>query len=86
MARLCGHGQASMVMGMVSIMGHGYGHACHGWLAMGVGHGVSVWVVGVPWLWQGEGASGVPIQRNLLNVYPNLELTKHKRSSFPNLE
>ena len=64
-------------MGMVSIMGHGYGHAPHGWLAMGavcVGHGASVGVVGVPWLWQGEGASGVPIQRNLLNVYPNLEL------------
>lgn len=57
--------------------GHGYGHAFHGWLAMGVGlrgaWGVPVWVVGVPWLWQGEGASGVPIQRNLLNVYPNLE-------------
>lgn len=42
--------------------------------------------VGVPWIRQGEGASGVPIQRNLLNVYPNLELTKHKRSSFSNLE
>lgn len=37
MGRLCGHGQASMVMGMASIMGHGYEHAWHGWLAMGVG-------------------------------------------------
>lgn len=44
------------------------------WARARVGHGASVWVVGVPWLWQGEGASGVPIQRNLLNVYPNLEL------------
>jgi len=24
-------------MGMASVMGHGYGHASHGWLAMGVG-------------------------------------------------
>lgn len=68
---------------------NGYGHACYGWLAMVVGvrgHVVPVGVVGVPWLWKGEGASGVPIQRNLLNVYPNLELTRYKRSSFPNLE
>jgi hypothetical protein len=44
-------------------------------MGMGLrGAWASVWVVGVPWLWQGEGASGVPIQRNLLNVYPNLEL------------
>lgn len=32
------------------------------------------WVVGVPWIRQGEGASGVPIQRNLLYVYPALEI------------
>ena len=64
------------------VMGIGHGHAFHGRLAMGVGlrgAWASVWVVGVPWLWQGEGASGVPIQRNLLNVYPNLELTRYKR-------
>lgn len=74
-------------MGMASIMGHGYGHVSHGWLAMGVGlRGASVGVVGVPVGQAGEGASGVPIQRNLLNVYPNLELTRYKRSSFPDLE
>lgn len=64
-------------MDMAYGMGHGYGHASRGWLAMGVGlrgAWVSVWVVGAPWLRQGEGASGVPIQRNLLNVYSNLEL------------
>jgi hypothetical protein len=51
------------------------------WVRACVGHRVSVGVVGVPWLWQGEGASGVPIQRNLLNVFPNLELTRYKRHS-----
>ena len=73
--RLCGHGDAwawrSLVMGQAA---YGRGRA---W-----GHGASVWVVGVPWLWQGEGANGVPIQRNLLNVYPNLELTRYKRHSL----
>ena len=38
-----------------------------------------------PMAMAGGGANGVPIQRNLLNVYPNLELTRYKRSSFPNL-
>lgn len=38
------------------------------------GYGAWAWVVGVPWIRQGEGASGVPIQRNLLDVYPNLEI------------
>lgn len=38
------------------------------------GHEAWAWVVGVPWIRQGEGASGVPIQRNLLYVYPNLEI------------
>lgn len=38
------------------------------------GRGSWAWVVGVPWIRQGEGASGVPIERNLLYVYPNLEL------------
>ena len=62
-----------------------HGHACYGWLAMGAGvrgAWASVVVVGVPWQWQGEGANGVPIQRNLLNVYPNLELTRYKRHSL----
>lgn len=71
--------------GMASVMGMGMGmRAMGGWLWAWacVGHGASVWVVGVPWLWQGEGANGVPIQRNLLNVYPNLELTRYKRHSL----
>ena len=51
---------------------HGMGGWLWAWAC--VGRGASAWVVGVPWLWQGEGASGVPIQRNLLNVYPHLEL------------
>ena len=38
------------------------------------GHGGVPGAVGVPWIWQGEGASGVPIQRNLLDVYPALEI------------
>lgn len=38
------------------------------------GCGSLAWVVGVPSIRLGEGASGVPIQRNLLDVYPNLEL------------
>lgn len=38
------------------------------------GHEAWAWVVGVPWIRQGEGASGVPIQRNLLYVYPALEI------------
>nr|DAV06913.1 MAG TPA: hypothetical protein [Caudoviricetes sp.] len=66
-----------MVMGMAYSMGHGYSMCPMGgwlWAWVCVGHGASAGVVGVPWLWQGEGASGVPIQRNLLNVYPNLEL------------
>ena len=67
-------GHLGMAYGMASM-----GMACASWgrLAMGVGvrgHGASVGVVGVPWLWHGEGASGVPIQRNLLDVYPNREL------------
>lgn len=66
MGRLCGHG--SYGYGVRGMGGYGYGRG------LAWGHGASVWVVGVPWLWQGEGASGVPIQRNLLNVYPNLEL------------
>ena len=66
-----------------AVIGHGHGArsswACVLWMAAygrgrAWGHGASVGVVGVPWLWQGEGANGVPIQRNLLNVYPNLEL------------
>ena len=78
-----------------AVIGHWHGHgvrsswvwACvlwAGWLwaRACVGHGASVGVVGVPWLWQGEGANGVPIQRNLLNVYPNLELTRYKRHSL----
>lgn len=66
--------RSSWVMGMCAMGGWLWAWAC-------VGNGASVWVVGVPWLWQGEGASGVPIQRNLLDVYPNLELTRHKRRS-----
>ena len=58
----------SWVMGMACVLWvAGYGRGVRGaWVPVGV--------VGVPWLWQGKGASGVPIQRNLLNVYPNLEL------------
>ena len=79
--------RSSWVMGIgMAFARHGYGHACHGdgclWAWECVGHGASVGVVGVPWLRQGEGASGVPIQRNLLNVYPNLELTRYKRHSL----
>ena len=69
-----GMGMASWVMGMRVMGGWLWAWAC-------VGHGVPVGAVGVPWLWQGEGANGVPIQRNLLNVYPNLELTRYKRCS-----
>ena len=65
-----GHGvRSSWVMGMGM---HGMGGWLWAWAC--VGHGAAAWVVGVPWLWQGEGASGVPIQRNLLDVYPNREL------------
>ena len=64
----------SLVMGMRAMGGWLWARAC-------VGHGASVGVVGVPWLRQGEGANGVPIQRNLLNVFPNLELTRYKRHS-----
>ena len=69
-------------MGMAFVMGMGMS-VMGGWLwaRACVGHGASVGVVGVPWLRQGEGANGVPIQRNLLNVYPNLELTRYKRRS-----
>ena len=71
-----------MGMAFVLVMGMGM-RAMGGWLwaRACAGHGASVGVVGVPWLWQGEGASGVPIQRNLLDVYPNLELTRYKRRS-----
>lgn len=66
-------GHLGMAYGMASM-----GMACASWGRLWawacVGHGASVGAVGVPWIWQGEGASGVPIQRNLLNVYPNLEL------------
>ena len=79
---VCVHGWVGMGMAFAR---HGHGHECHGegwlWSWACVGHGASVWVVGVPWLWQGEGANGVPIQRNLLDVYPNLELTRYKRHS-----
>lgn len=58
------------------VMGHWYGHVSHGWLAMGVGLR-GAWGVCVggrsPMAMAGGGASGVPIQRNLLDVYPNLE-------------
>ena len=82
MGRLCGHWSLAWAWRSSWVMGIGtafarHGHECHGWLAMGVGlrgAWASVVVVGVPWLRQGEGANGVPIQRNLLNVYPHLEL------------
>ena len=63
----------------------------HAWGRLSMGVGVwGAWGVRVggrsPMAMARGGASGVPIQRNLLNVYPNLELTKCKRSSFPDLE
>ena len=63
-----------MAYGMASM-----GMACASWgrLAMGVGvRGAWGACVGgrSPTAMAGGGASGVPIQRNLLNVYPNLEL------------
>lgn len=66
------------------------GVACVPWVA-GYGRGVrGAWGACVggrsPMAMAGGGAQWVPIQRNLLNVYPNLELTKCKKSPFPDLE
>ena len=73
-------------MGMAFVMGMGMS-VMGGWLwaRACVGHGASVGVVGVPWLRQGEGANGVPIQRNLLNVYPKSGTHKIQKA-FPHLE
>ena len=72
------HGEASGA-GEASVAWHGV-RRCFGGsggAVMGVGMARAwraVGVVGVVGGHAGEGASGVPIQRNLLDVYPALEL------------
>lgn len=65
------------------VMGHG--HACYGWLAMGVGvrgHGASVWVVGVPWLWQGEGGEWGPHTKESIRCIPQSGTLKNQKESL----
>lgn len=55
------------------VMGIGHGHAFHGRLAMGVGlrgAWASVWVVGVPWLWQGGGGEWGPHTKESIKCIP----------------
>ena len=67
-------GHLGMAYGMASM-----GMACASWGRLSMGAGArEAWGVRVggrsPMAMAGGGASVVPIQRNLLNVYPNLEL------------
>ena len=67
--RLCGHGEAwawrslVMGMGMRSMGGWLWARAC-------VGHGASVGVVGVPWLWQGGGGEWGPHTKESIKCIP----------------
>ena len=68
----------SLVMGMRAMGGWLLARAC-------VGHGASVGVVGVPWLWQGEGGEWGPHTKESIKCIPQSGTHKIQKA-FPNLE
>lgn len=72
-------------MGMASIMGHGYGHVSHGWLAMGVGVR-GAWGVcrggRSPMAMAGGGGEWGPHTKESIKCIPQSETLKNQKESL----